>query len=56
VIGNAVMIAKSATGEIDHHRGRQECRSGRAGRMTAKKRPEIARKAAKKRWKTTSQK
>lgn len=26
-IGNAVMIARIATGEIeDHHRGRQECR------------------------------
>ena len=63
VIGAAVMIGKIATGEIDDLTtedgknaaavalGRMGGKARAAG-MTAKKRSDIARKAAKKRWKT----
>jgi hypothetical protein len=62
VIGAAVMIGKIATGEIDDLTtedgknaaavalGRMGGRA-RAERMTAKRRKEIAQKAAEKRWK-----
>ena len=63
VIGAAVQIAKIATGEIEEDLGETEDgkdkaavalgRKGgaaRAARLSAKKRAEIARKAAKKRW------
>ena len=62
-IGNAVMIAKIATGEIEDITtddgknaaavalGRMGGKARAAG-MTAKKRSEIAKKAAEKRWKT----
>jgi hypothetical protein len=63
-IGNAVMIAKIATGEIDESipvddgkdpaavaLGRKGGKA-RAESMTAKKRSEIAKKAAKSRWQT----
>ena len=60
-IGNAVMIAKIATGEIENittEEGKNAAavalgRMGgkaRAAGMTAKKRSEIAKKAAKSRW------
>ena len=61
VIGNAVMVAKIATGEIENittkdgrnaaavSLGRMGGRARAAG-MTAKKRKEIAKKAAKVRW------
>jgi len=60
-IGNAVMIAKIATGEIEDittedgknaaavARGRMGGKARAAG-MTAKRRKEIAKKAAQKRW------
>jgi hypothetical protein len=63
-IGNAVMIAKIATGEIEDITtedgknaaavalGRMGGKARAAG-MTAKKRKEIARKAAKSRWART---
>jgi hypothetical protein len=62
-IGNAIMIAKIATGEIEDITtddgknaaavalGRMGGRARAAG-MTAKKRKEIAKKAAAARWKT----
>lgn len=63
VIGAAVMIGKIATGEIDEDLGTTDDgkdkaavslgRKGgraRADSLSAKKRSEIARKAAKKRW------
>jgi hypothetical protein len=63
--GNAFMIVKIATGEIGghHHGGRQERRRGARGMggkarvegMSAKRRKEIARKAAKSRWKAQKQ-
>ena len=65
-IGNAVMIAKIATGEIEDITtedgknaaavalGRMGGKARAAG-MTAKKRSEIAKKAARKRWKKASQ-
>jgi len=64
VIGNAVMIAKIATGEIEEKPpastknaaavalGRMGGKARAAG-MTAKKRSAIAKKAAKTRWGTT---
>ena len=62
--GNAIMIAKIATGEIEDvttEDGKNAAavalgRMGgkaRAEGMTAKRRKEIAKKAAEKRWKTT---
>ena len=55
-IGNAVMIAKIATGEIEDGKnaaavalGRMDGKA-RAEGMSAKRRKEIARKAAVKRW------
>jgi hypothetical protein len=64
-IGNAVMIAKIAAGEIEDittEDGKNAAavalgRMGgkaRAEGMTAKRRKEIAKKAAEKRWKTAS--
>jgi len=63
VIGNAVMVAKIATGEIEDvttEDGKNAAavalgRKGgqaRAKAMTAKERKEIAKRAAKARWKT----
>ena len=65
-IGNAVMIAKIATGEIEDittEDGKNAAavalgRMGgkaRAESMSAKRRKEIAKKAAEKRWKTSRQ-
>ena len=63
-IGNAIMIGRIATGEIDPTEALPDGKNAaavalgrmggnaRAAGMTAKKRSEIARKAAKKRWKT----
>ncbi|MEM8820125.1 MAG: RNA-binding protein [Pseudomonadota bacterium] len=58
VIGNAVMIAKIATGEIEDTRYAQpaKVRSGKAGakaraeKLTGEERSEIAKKAASGRW------
>ena len=58
VIGNAVHIAKIATGEIEDSRLKQPAKrkSGLAGskaraeKLTAEERSEIARKAANARW------
>ena len=66
VIGAAVMVGKIATGEIEDlttEDGKNAAavalgRMGgkaRAKGMTAKRRSEIARRAAKKRWETASQ-
>jgi hypothetical protein len=63
VIGNAIKIAKIATGEIDDEKdddGKDKAaqslgrRGGkaRAEKMTAERRAEIARQAAAKRWST----
>ena len=55
-IGNAVMIAKIATGEIEDGKNAAAVALGRMGGkaraegMSAKRRKEIARKAAVKRW------
>lgn len=59
VIGNAVLIAKIATGEVEDTRHKQPAKrnSGLAGgkaraeKLTAEERSEIARKAAAGRWK-----
>jgi hypothetical protein len=59
VIGCAVMVAKIATGEIeDNPDGKEYARKGgliggksRAENLTAKRRKEIAKKAAETRWK-----
>jgi len=56
VIGNAVMIAKIATGEIEDDKKSGRVRSGKAGAkaraesLTAEERSSIAKKAADKRW------
>lgn len=58
VIGNAVMVAKIATGELEEEiNGKEYARKGglkggpaRAKKLSAKKRKEIAKKAAKTRW------
>jgi len=58
VIGNAITIAKIATGELKEEiDGKEYARKGglkggpaRAKKLSAKKRKEIARKAAKTRW------
>lgn len=61
-IGRAVMVAKIATGEIEEDRelssaaaelGRKGGKA-RAERMTPERRKEIAKKAAEKRWKRSS--
>jgi hypothetical protein len=61
-IGRAIMVAKIATGEIEDERdtstaasvlGRKGGRA-RASKLSAEKRTEIARKAAKARWATPS--
>jgi hypothetical protein len=63
VIGNAIMIARIATGEIEEGTPPDDGKDpaavalgskggkARAAGMTAKKRSEIAKKAAEKRWK-----
>jgi len=59
VIGAAVMVAKIATGEIEEPRGKAPKRAkgglrggkARAGALTPEQRSEIARAAAKARWK-----
>jgi hypothetical protein len=63
VIGNAIMIARIATGEIDETATTDDGKNAaavalgrmggkaRAEGMTAEKRSEIAKKAAAKRWK-----
>ena len=56
VIGNAVLMAKIATGDTDDGKNAAAVALGRIGGkaraagMSAKKRKEIARKAAKARW------
>ena len=56
VIGNAVHVMRIATGEIKEEKPSGRIRSGRAGgraratTLSAEKRKEIARAAAKKRW------
>jgi hypothetical protein len=60
VIGAAIMVAKIATGEIEEHPRRpievstaEAGRKGgqaRAAKLSKKKRTEIARKAARRRW------
>lgn len=58
VIGAAVMVAKIATGEIEDTKGKapNRAKGGKAGgaarakTLTAEKRREIAKKAAKSRW------
>ena len=58
VIGNAVMIAKIATGEIEEtgYKRPAKAKSGRAGAkaraesMTAEERSDVAKKAAAARW------
>lgn len=60
VIGNAILIAKIATGEVedttdapstDHHsRGGKKGGAARAVALTPEQRSEIAKKAAAKRW------
>jgi hypothetical protein len=61
-IGNAIMIGKIATGEIDETTTTEDGKNAaavalgrmggkaRAAAMTAKKRSEVAKKAAKSRW------
>ena len=61
VIGNAVLIARIATGEVEdtkrdasteaNRKGGLKGGKARAKALTAKKRTEIARKAAQSRWK-----
>lgn len=54
VIGNAIMVAKIATGELSEDRkkptNRKNSGKSRAKALSAEKRSEIAKKAAKKRW------
>ena len=58
VIGNAVMVARIATGEIEdtHEEKSGRVRSGKAGakaraeKLTSQERSDIARKAANARW------
>lgn len=54
VIGNAITVARIATGEIQEERKESTQRhkggKARAKALTAKKRSKIAKKAAKKRW------
>jgi hypothetical protein len=60
VIGNAVMVAKIATGEIEdakpligkelHQKGGLKGGPARAENLSAKRRSEIAKQAAKARW------
>lgn len=60
VIGNAIMVAKIATGEIEEHLPERSAaaelgsRGGkaRAESLSKKRRAEIARTAAQKRWET----
>lgn len=55
-IGNAVMIARIATGEIEDNQKSGRVKSGQAGakarmqNLSSEQRSEIARKAAAKRW------
>jgi hypothetical protein len=55
-IGNAVMVAQIATGEIKDNKKSGRVKSGQAGakararNLTSEQRSEIARKAAEKRW------
>jgi len=57
VIGAAVMVAKIATGEIVEEKRSGKIRSGiagakaRAAKLSPERRKEIAKKAAKNRWK-----
>ncbi len=65
VIGNAVMVARIATGEITEDSDAQPVKNAaaaelgrlggqaRAKKLGKKRRAEIARKAARKRWKTS---
>ena len=50
VIGAAVQIAKIATGEIEEDLGTTEDGAARAAKLSKKRRAEIAREAARKRW------
>ncbi len=60
VIGNAVLIGRIATGEVEdtqndpskehHRRGGKAGGAARAGALTPEQRSEIAKKAAAKRW------
>lgn len=54
VIGNAIIVAKIATGEVTEtpQKATQRHKGGKARStaLSAKKRSEIAKKAAKKRW------
>jgi hypothetical protein len=60
VIGNAIMIAKIATGEIEdtvrdpakelHRKGGLKGGDARAAKLTPEQRSEIAKKAASRRW------
>ena len=54
VVGNAVLVAKIATGEVEDKKGHPAKAKGakaRAKSLTAKQRSEIAREAANARWK-----
>ena len=57
VIGAAIMVARIATGEVEDTKSSGRIRSGHAGAkartaaLSPQKRSEIARKAAKARWK-----
>jgi hypothetical protein len=63
VIGTAIMVAKIATGEVEdntlsadkthHSRGGKKGGANRAAKLSPERRAEIAKAAAKKRWKTT---
>lgn len=61
VIGNAILIAKIATGEVEdateapppadyHRRGGEKGGAARAAKLTPEERSAIAKKAAAKRW------
>lgn len=60
VIGNAILIAKIATGEVEdtaadpskahHSAGGKKGGAARAAKLTPEERSEIAKKAAAKRW------
>lgn len=60
VVGNAVLIARIATGEVDetpaeptpdyHRRGGEKGGAARAAKLTPDERSEIAKKAAAARW------
>ena len=64
VIGAAIMVAKIATGEVEdnappadkahHSAGGKKGGAARAKALSAAERSEIAKKAAAKRWSTTS--